>query len=635
LDEGSKIFKKTLDIMNILIYINRQNKIGLNMKKYVFAILTIATLLFTTQISLYACTNLIVTKGASVDGSVFITYNADSYNFYGELYHFPAAKYPEGTMLDIYEWDNGKNLGKIKQARETYNVVGNINEYQVVIGETTFGGREELVNRKGIIDYGSLMYIALQRSKTAREAIKVMTDLIAEYGYCSSGESFSIGDANEAWILEMVGKGEGNKGAVWVAVRIPDGYVSAHANQARITTFPLNDPNNCLYSPDVISFARAKGYFTGKDSEFSFSDTYAPLDFGAIRFCEGRVWSLFRRVNKDMEKYISYIKCENLERMPLYIKPERKLSVHDVMGLMRDHFEGTEFDMTKGVAAGPYSSPYRWRPLTWKYQNETYFHERPISTPQTGFLFIGQSRSSLPNEIGGVLWFGVDDSYMTVYVPMYCSITNIPHNYQKGLGSLAEFNWESAFWVFNFVSNFTYPRYGLAINDVKTVQLELEGRFLSRQETIDKTALALYKNSKGEAVDYLTKYSNDMADLTVKRWMKLGEHLIQKYMDGVVKDEFAKPINVGYPDDIKKRILDESGDLFKVKKIPGEDKMAYDDNIKEADKLLKEKKYSEAKVIYEKALKLLPNESYPKNQLEKLNKMMNEIESLYKKSFGE
>jgi dipeptidase len=604
------------------------------MKKYVLLFLLIASLLSTNQINLFACTNFLVTKAASSDGSVFITYNADSYNNYGELYHFPATKYPEGSMLDVYEWDSGKLLGKIKQARETYNVVGNMNEYQLVLGETTFGGREELVDHKAIIDYGSLMYIALQRSKTARGAIKVMSDLVAEYGYYSEGESFSIGDADEAWILEMIGKGDGNKGAVWVAVRIPDGYVSAHANQARITTFPLNDPNNYLYSPDVISFARSKGYFTGKDTEFSFSDTYAPLDFGAIRYCEGRVWSLFRRVNKDMEKYISYIKCENLERMPLYVKPEHKLSVQDVMGLMRDHFEGTEFDMTKGVAAGQYSSPYRWRPLEWEYKGEKYFNERPISTPQTGFLFIAQSRAWLPNEIGGVLWFGVDDSYMSVYVPMYCSITKIPHNYVQGLGSMADFTWESAFWVFNFVSNWTYPRYSLAINDIKIVQNELEGNFISKQESIEKTALALYKNSKGEAVDYLTKYSNDMADMTVKHWMKLGEHLIQKFMDGVVKNEFAKPTNVGYPDDFKKKIVDESGDLLKVKKLPGEDKRTYENSIKEADELLKEKNFTEAKALYEKALKLIPNEAYPKNQLEKIDSIIADIDTLYKSKFG-
>ncbi len=604
------------------------------MKKILYSILFVIVILLPFHNKIYACTNLIVTKGASKDGSVMITYSADSFNFYGELYHFPAAVYPDNSMVDIYEWDTGKFLGRIKQARETYNVVGNMNEHQVSIGETTFGGREGLQNTKGIIDYGSLIYLTLQRAKTARDAIKIMNDLVTEYGYYSSGESFSIADPNEAWILEMIGKGEGSKGAVWVAVRIPDGYVSAHANQARITTFPLKDPNNCLYSPDVISFAREKGWFSGKDSEFDFSATYAPLEFGAIRFCDGRVWSLFRRVNSSMEKYISYIKGENLERMPLYIKPDRKLSVQDVQNLMRDHFEGTEFDMTKGVAAGPYGMPYRWRPLTWKYEGQDYFNERPISTPQTGFSFVTQARSFLPNEIGGIIWFGLDDTYMTVYTPMYTSITKVPYNYQKGLASLGKFNWESVFWVFNWVSNFSYPKYSLVINDIKDVQHELEGMFASRQETIEKTAQALYKNSKGEAVDYLTKYSCDMGDLTYKRWKKLGEDLLVKYMDGVVKDEYFKPKNVGYPDTFKKFIVQESGDALKMKKLPGADKTAYEENIKKADELLKEKKYSEAKTAYAKAVETMPNENYPKTQIEKITKLLSEIEELHKQNFS-
>lgn len=598
-----------------------------------FTLLIIAFLIFEIN-NATACTNLLVTKGASKDGSTMISYSADSFNFYGELYHFPAAVYPDGSMVDIYEWDTGKFLGRIKQARETYNVVGNMNEYQVSIGETTFGGREELHNPKGIIDYGSMIYLALQRSRSAREAIRIMTDLASEYGYCSEGESFSVADPNEAWIFELLGHGEGVKGAIWVAVRIPDGYVSAHANQARITTFPLNDPNNCLYAPDVISFAREKGWFKGKDSEFNFSAVYAPLDFGAIRFCDGRVWSLFRRVNSTMDKYISYIKGENLERMPLYIKPDRKLSVQDVQHLMRDHFEGTEFDMTKGVAAGPYGMPYRWRPLTWKYESQDYFNERPISTPQTGFSFVTQARSFLPNEVGGIIWFGVDDTYMTVYVPMYTSITKVPYNYQKGLASLGKFNWESVFWVFNWVSNFAYPKYSLVIDDIRTVQAELEGMFASRQETIEKTALALYKNSKGEAVDYLTKYSCDMGDMTYKRWKKLGEDLLVKYMDGVVKDEYFKPKNVGYPENFKKYIVQEAGDAMIVRKLPGADDLAYNNHIEEADKLLKEKKYNEAKERYKKAFDLKPNEGYPKAQIDKIDKMLAEIEELFKKHFS-
>ncbi|MCU0342397.1 MAG: C69 family dipeptidase [Ignavibacterium sp.] len=600
-------------------------------KKMFIGVLLLA-LIIPTEIG-NSCTNFIVTKGASADGSVMVTYTADSFGFYGELYHYPAAVYQNGAWLEIYEWDTGKLLGRIPQASVTYNVIGNMNEHQVVIGETTFGGREELVNSKGIIDYGSLMYIALQRSKTAREAIKVMTELVNEYGYYSSGESFSIADANEAWIMEMIGKGEGNKGAVWVAVRIPDGYISGHANQSRITTFPLNDPENCLYSPDVISFAREKGYFDGKDSEFDFSAAYAPLDFGAIRFCDARVWSLFRRCNSGMDKYINYIRGESLERMPLYIKPDKKLSVHDVMNLMRDHYQGTELDMTKGIAAGPYNMPYRWRPLTWKYNGEEYFNERPISTPQTGFSFVSQARSHMPREVGGVLWFGVDDTYFTVYTPMYASMTRVPYNFSHGVGSMSQFTWDSAFWVFNFVANFSYPRFSVVIDDVKKVQNELEGKYLAQQENVESTALSLLKNSRGEAIEYLTNHSLKSADITYSNWKKLGENLILKYMDGVAKTEFFKPKNIGYPDEFKKMIVEESGDALKVKQIFTDHTAAYNESIKKANELLNEKKYADAKSLYEKALTYKPSEEYPKNKIEKINSILSSIEELHKNTF--
>ena len=425
------------------------------MKRLSLIIIAFSLLVLNNQSN--ACTNFLVTKSASTDGSTFISYAADSHVLYGELYHWTAATYPDGTMLDVYEWDTGKLLGKIKQAKQTYNVVGNMNEYQVGIGETTYGGREELATQSGaIVDYGSLMYLALQRSKSAREALKVMTELVAEYGYASSGESFSVSDANEVWIFEMIGKGEGKKGAVWVALKVPDGYVCAHANQARIMTFPIADGKKsltfsqrdkifnpeveCFYADDVITFAREKTYFSGKDAEFSFSDTYAPVTFGGARFCEVRVWSFFRSVNSGMDKYLDYASGHNLKnRMPLWIKPDRKVAVEDVMDYMRDHLEGTPLDMTKDIGAGPYGNPYRWRPLTWQVDGVNYCNERAAATQQTGFIFVTQSRSWLPNEIGGIFWFGVDDAASTVFVPMYTSITKVPEAYAVGNGSMMEF----------------------------------------------------------------------------------------------------------------------------------------------------------------------------------------------------
>ncbi|PIE89184.1 MAG: dipeptidase [Acidobacteria bacterium] len=530
--------------------------------------LTISIILLAGSSILLACTNFLVTKGASTDGSTFITYSADSHVLYGELYYTPAANYLPGTQLEVYEWDTGKYLGNIKQVERTYSVIGNINEYQVSIGETTYGGRKELKDPKAIMDYGSLMYIALQRSKTAREAIQVMTELVAEYGYYSSGESFSIADPNEAWIMEMIGKGPENKGAVWVARKIPDGYISGHANQARIGTFPLNDPDNCLYADDVISFAREKGYFEGKDRDFHFANAYAPLDFGALRFCEARVYAMFNRAAPSLNLPEQYVMGDiQAEPLPLWIKPDKKLSVHDVMSFMRDHFEGTGMDMTKDIGAGPYELPYRWRPLTWEVDGVTYCNERATSTQQTGFSFVAQSRSHLPNAIGGVLWFGVDDTYSTVYVPIYCGNREAPFAFRVGNGSFTEFTWDSAFWVFNFVSNYAYLRYKDMIAEVQKVQNQLEGSFLARQPEVEKAALALYKQAPELARDYLTDYSARQTQLTMKRWKKLGEHLIFKFLDGNVKDELGQVKHPGYPKSWYQRVIDQHGDVIKMKKV--------------------------------------------------------------------
>jgi len=521
--------------------------------------------------SVQACTNFLITKEASSDGSTMITFAADSHELYGELYYTPAADHIEGSMLDIYEWDTGKYLGQIKQVAKTYSVVGNMNEYQVSIGETTYGGRSELRDLTAILDYGSLMYITLQRAKTARQAIQIMGELVAEYGYYSSGETFSISDPNEVWIMDLIGKVPANKGAVWVARRIPDGYISAHANQARIRQFPLKDPENCLYANDVISFAREMGYFDGKDKDFSFADAYAPPDYGALRFCEARVWSMFRRAAPSLNLSTDYVKgVSGAEPLPLWIKPDKKLSVRDVMGLMRDHFEDSEFDLSKGVGAGPYCLPYRWRPLTWEVDSVKYLNERATSTQQTGFSFVAQARSWLPDPIGGVHWFGVDDTYSTVYVPIYCGITEVPKSYAVGTGSFHDFTWESAFWVFNFVSNFTYLRYCDMIKDVQKVQRELEGQFLANQPEIDTAALALYEKSPQLARDYLTNYSVTQGNAVVKRWMKLGEFLLYKYLDGNMKNEMGKVTHPGYPKSWYKRIAEESGEHLQMKKLAGE-----------------------------------------------------------------
>ncbi|MEW6652232.1 MAG: C69 family dipeptidase, partial [Bacteroidota bacterium] len=440
---------------------------------------------------------------------------------------------------------------------------------------------------------------------------------------------------NEVWILEMIGKGPGVKGANWVAIKIPDGYISAHANASRITTFPLNDPQNVLYSKDIIEFARSKGYFSGKDAEFSFSDAFSPLNFGAVRFCDARVWSLFRRCNSSMEKYIEYIRGNSMERMPLYIKPDKKLSLEDVMSLMRDHYDGTELDLKKGIAAGPYNTPIRFRPLTWEFDGNQYFNERPISTPQTGWSFISQSRSWLPNEVGGLLWFGFDDTKMTVFVPIYSSITKIPYNFQKGLGSLTNFTWDSAFWVFNFVANYVYPKYSLMIDDVLKVQHELEGKFLARQKEVEDKAVILSKISSRDAIEYLNKYSLDMADLTIKEWKKLGEHLIQKYIDGVVKNEFGNPVNVGYPAEFKKTMVETEGDKIRMKKLPSEIEAEIKDLLAKTNESLKNNNYQQAKTHLTKVLKLRPNDEAAKTKLEKVEQMIKEINKIHQDKFSE
>ena len=543
------------------------------MKKILFISTAVLGML---SMQVNACTGLLVGKKASTDGSTMISYSADSHVLFGELYHWPASNYPKNTKLDIYEWDTNKYLGKIDQVAHTYSVTGNMNEHQLAITESTWGGRPELADSTAVMDYGSLIYVTLQRAKTAREAIKVMTELVKEYGYYSEGESFSIADPNEIWIMEMIGKGPHNKGAVWVAVRIPDDCIAAHANQARIHQFPLDDKENCLYSPDVISFARERGYFNGLNKDFSFSEAYAPADFGALRGCEARVWSFYNRFKKGMDTYLPYIYGKSKKPLPLYVKPDTLISVRQVQNMMRDHFEGTPFDMTQDIGAGPFKVPYRFRPMNFKVDSVTYVNERAIATQQTGFTLVAQMRSYLPDPIGGILWFGVDDANTCVYVPMYCGMTHIPECYRVGNGDMLTFSWTSAFWIHNWVANQAYARYNQMIGDIRKLQTQLEDKFERTQPTIEKAALALYKVNPKEAIDYLNHYSVNEAQSATSNWKQLGEYLLVKYLDGNVKKEkdgkFERtpyggavyPDFPGYSEEYYRQIAKETGDRLKV-----------------------------------------------------------------------
>ncbi len=536
----------------------------------------ILTILLLSNYKSESCTNFLISKGASVDGSVMISYAADAGGFMEPLFYLPAMDHKPGDSLEVYEWDTGKLLGKIPQLSHTYRVVGNINEHQVAIGETTYGGREELKDTTAIMDYGSLMQIALQRAKTAREAIEVIDDLMQTYGYYSSGESFSIADANEVWIMEFISKGMFEKGAVWVARRIPDGYVAAHANQARIRKVIENDPENCLYSPDVKSFAKERGWWDGK-SEFSFADTYCPLEPGGLLYCESRVWRFYTLIAPSMDFSEDYFRAvRGADPYPLFIKPDSLLSVRDVQGLMRDHFEGTEYDMTQGIAAGPYGCPYRWKNLSWKISDDTtkkFGWERSISTQQSAFTFVAQLRSSLPREIGGIFWYGVDDAYSSCYIPLYCSMNRVPEPFRGG--SIAEFDWNSAFWVFNLVANRAYTMYSYIIKDIQEVQKKYEDRFFDFQPAIEKAAMELYAKDKELAADYLSDYSVSQSEQVVDAWRDLWRYITVKYNDGYINDvnknNGRTPEGVGYGDEFYREIINERPGYYDVRwRDPGE-----------------------------------------------------------------
>ena len=490
-----------------------------------------------------ACTNFIVTKGASTDGSVMVSYAADSHSLYGALYHSAGGKHSQGAILPIYEWDTGRYLTDIPQAGESYSTVGNMNEHSLIIGETTFGGREELADPAGLMDYGSLIYITLQRAKTAREAIGVIVELANTYGYASSGESFSIADPGEAWIMELIGKGSKpdtagintRKGIVWVARRIPDGYVSAHANQSRITTFPLDDPENCLYAPDVIDFAREMGYFEGEDADFSFCDAYGPADFGTVRGCDARVWAFFRTVADGMDAYEQYAMGYDMQnRMPLWVKPRAKVSPKTVFDCMRDHYEGTPMDMTRDLGAGGHNCPYRWRPMTFEVDGEEYLNERATATQQTGFWFVGQARADAGPDMG-ILWFGVDDAATSCLTPIYCSVQEVPECFREGNGSMLEYSPTSAFWLFNRVTNFAYMRYDMIAADIRKVTDAWENGLLEEVRGVDARAGEF--ETAAARRRYLTRFSVGKAQELFARWSKLDRYLMVKYMDGNVKSE--------------------------------------------------------------------------------------------------
>ena len=533
------------------------------MTKHLYSAMFATLVIVVTVVpQLHGCTNLLVTKGASEDGSVMITYTCDG-EFHPHLEYTPPADYEVGDSLDITDW-SGNIRGRIPQVSHTYAVIDLMNEHQLAISETTFGGREELRNPDGLLHYWDMMQLALQRVRTARDAIKVMTDLVAEHGYRSGGESFSIADTDEAWILEMIGPGPGGDGAIWVAVRVPDGYISSHANKARIGEFPLDDPENCIYSENVMSFAAEHGYYDPDSGEpFRFSETYCPATPENQRYADARVWSIFRRAAPSQNISPDYHRAvADAEPYPLWIKPDRKLSLADVFALMRDHYEGTDYDMTKGVDAGPYGTPNRWRPMTWTVDSIEYVWERPISTQQTGFSFVSQSRSWLPDAVGGVYWYGMDDTYFTVYIPLYCGINDIPESFT--IGSLRKFSWESAWWVFNFVANYANLKYSYMIHDIQAVQSDLEGTFLALQPSVERTAIGLAESNPELMTRYLTDYSVSHGEMVVRRWRELGEHLLTKYNDGYVKDEKGIPQEKGYPESWLEKVLRSRPDQFRL-----------------------------------------------------------------------
>ena len=574
--------------------------IYMNIKKSFF----IGVLSMMTMISVdsNACSNILVTKGASADGSCMVSYAADSHQLYGELYYLKGGFWDKGAMRDVVEWDTGKFLGRIPQAPVTYKRVGNMNEHQLIVAETTYGGRHELWDSTGVMDYGSLIYIALERATTAREAIDVIVSLANEYGYYSEGESFSIADQKEVWVMDLIGKGTKmvngknvRKGIVWVARRVPDGYICAHANQARISTFPLDDPENCLYAPDVITFARQMGWFDGQDKDFSFCDTYAPLDFSGMRACESRAWSALNilckgkftfvdenggEVTRDAYDYIDYaMGYDKTKRFPLFVKPAEKISVKNVADAMRDHFEGTPMDMTQDIGAGGNALPYRWRPMNFEVDGKTYVNERAIATQQTGFWFVGQSRGWLPDVVGGVIWFGCDDAATSWLTPIYTNTQEVPECFREGNGDILHYSPTSAFWMCNRVANACYKAYNIMAPTVRSAIDEWENAQIANLARTDEEALKIFyseikvkkmyvrKNERTRKVAdpapktkaFITEFSVNTAQEMFDKWVGMEEFLLVKFLDGNVKAQKPDgswvtnghsdkvPANIGWP----------------------------------------------------------------------------------------
>jgi dipeptidase len=538
------------------------NQFFKTMRRNIFTVLALLLLMVMVAPRVQACTSVLVSRGASADGSVMTSYLYDVAGFVQPLHFYPGGTYEPGDSLDVFGFRDGEFLGRIAQVPQTYRVIGNMNEHQVAMGETTFTGRSELHGQEGVLDYGNLIWITLQRARTAREAIHILDDLARTYGYIDTGETFFFADKDEVWIMDFIGKGKHGRGGVWVAARVPEGYIAAHANQSRIRYVDWNDTENWMWSEDVVDFAREMGFFTGRrNRNFSFREAYDPVTPRSLLMCESRVWSVYNRAAPSANYSADYWRCvEGAEPYPLFIKPDEKLSIEDMIALVRDHFHDTPYYTREGLAAGPFGSPYRWRPVTFQIEGDDaqYAYERSISQPQTAFSFVTQSRNWLPNDIGGICWYSVDDTYSTVFMPLYMGMKKAPPSLL--IGSSIEFDWNSAFWVFNKVANHAYPLYSLIIPDIQKVQRELETRAHTLSRAVDRAAMAMAETDPDFVREYVTDFSVNTAEGIVERWRELGFYLFVKYNDGYIRGTESIhqwPQGVGYPDEFNRRAVED------------------------------------------------------------------------------